>query len=74
MKTVLLIVVLSALLAGAVAFAVQFGGWGQPSDSIHMWIALGLGVGVSLLLGGGLMALSFHSNKHGYDDAAAGDD
>lgn len=74
MKTLLLVVVLGAFLVAAIVFAVRFGGWGQPSDSIHMWIALGIGVIVSLLLGGGLMALSFHSHAKGYDDAAAGDD
>jgi hypothetical protein len=38
--------------------------------TIHGWIALGLGCGVSLLVGGGLMALVFHSSRHGYDDQA----
>jgi hypothetical protein len=74
-KTVLLIVVLGLLLAGAVAFAVRFGPWTHlEQSSIHMWIAMGLGAGISLALGVGLMALSFHSNANGYDDAAARDD
>ena len=36
--------------------------------SIHGWIAMGLGVTLSLLLGVGLMALVFFSARHGYDD------
>jgi hypothetical protein len=32
------------------------------------WIALALGTLVSLAVGGGLMALVFHSANKGYDD------
>jgi ABC-type multidrug transport system permease subunit len=75
MKTVLLIVVLGALLAGAVALAARFNPFADlRHSSIHMWIAMGLGSVLSLGLGAGLMALSFHSNARGYDDAASGDD
>lgn len=75
MKTVLLILVLGVLLGGAVALAVRFGPWSSPgATSVHMWIALSLGVGISFILGAGLMALSFHSNAKGYDDAAGGGD
>jgi hypothetical protein len=72
--TLALILVLMALLAGAVAVA--WWGWSQLADvaiGIHGWIALGLGVTVTLLLGGGLMWLVFYSNRHGYDDAAGRD-
>ena len=31
------------------------------------------GVLVSILVGGGLMALVFYSNRHGYDDLSGGD-
>jgi hypothetical protein len=75
MKTVALLVVLGVFLAGAIAIAVRFGPWDNLAQtSVHMWIALGLGVTISLALGVGLMALSFHSSKHGYDDAATRDD
>ncbi len=74
MKTAALIVVLAGLLGLAVVIAVRFGPWGAASASVHMWIALGVGAGLSFLLGAGLMALSFHSNARGYDDAAAHDD
>jgi hypothetical protein len=33
-------------------------------------VALGAGVGFSLLIGCGLMALTFYSSRHGYDDEA----
>jgi hypothetical protein len=36
----------------------------------HGWIALGLGTFFSILIGGGLMALMFYSNRSGYDDEA----
>jgi hypothetical protein len=74
MKTVLLIVVLGVLLGVALVMAVQYGPWSGGPTSIHMWIALAFGVGVSFLLGAGLMALSFHSHKRGYDDAVKHDD
>ena len=36
------------------------------------WIALGLGVFFSLLVGGGLMMLVFHSSRRGHDARAHG--
>lgn len=36
--------------------------------SLHGWIALGLGTALTLLVGGGLMALVFYSARKGYDD------
>jgi hypothetical protein len=38
--------------------------------SRHGWIALGVGVGVTLLLAGGLVSLVFFSHRRGYDDDA----
>jgi len=74
-KTAAAIAVLVVLLAaGLVAMAA---GWLRLEGvemSIHGWIALGLGAGLSLLLGAGLMALSFHSARAGFDDRAARDD
>lgn len=75
MKTFALLAVFGAILAGALAITIKFGPWDNLAQtSIHMWIALALGVTISVALGAGLMALSFHSSKHGYDDAAASDD
>jgi hypothetical protein len=66
MKVLLLTVVLGGILA-----AVMFGvltDWDASAMSVHGWIALGLGTFFSLALGGGLMALVFHSARKGYDD------
>ena len=41
--------------------------------SLHGYIALGLGVGLSILLWVGLMALVFYSSRRGYDDEAGRD-
>lgn len=66
MKTVLLVVCLSAILAVSLVFALA--GWDSSSMSIHGWVALGLGTFLSLAIGGGLMALVFYSARKGYDD------
>lgn len=66
MKTFLLVIVLGGLLA-VVLFGVLTG-WDGSAMSVHGWIALGLGTFLSLALGGGLMALVFHSARKGYDD------
>ena len=59
------------LTMGGILAAVMFGviaNWDASAMSIHGWIALGLGTLLSLALGGGLMALVFHSARKGYDD------
>lgn len=74
MKTVLLVLVWAGLLAAAGGVALHL--WLELEDvrlGFHGWLALGLGVGVSLLLGVGLMTLVFHSARRGYDEAARGD-
>ena len=38
--------------------------------ALAVWFAIAGGVLVSLLVGGGLMALVFYSSRHGYDDDA----
>jgi hypothetical protein len=66
MKVFLLTVSLGGILA-----LVMFGvltNWDASAMSIHGWIALILGTLLSLALGGGLMALVFHSARKGYDD------
>ncbi len=58
-----------SLLAGLAVFACgalllqRLGG-----VSVHGYIALGLGVMVTAAIGGGLMALAFHSSRQGFDD------
>ena len=71
LPTILLFTVLFALLVLSVTF--MFSTW-QQSDaqmSIHGWIALGLGVFFSVIVGCGLMALMFFSSRRGYDERAS---
>ncbi|MEM7023500.1 MAG: hypothetical protein AAF637_13045 [Pseudomonadota bacterium] len=71
MRTALTIIVLFALLAASAGVALW--AWQQLGDveiSNHGLIALGLGAGVTFVLGAGLMALVFFSNRRGYDDQA----
>jgi hypothetical protein len=39
---------------------------------LYGYVAIAGGVLVSLLVGGGLMALVFYSSRHGYDDDVSG--
>ena len=58
--------------------AASLGTWAvwRELDGIEMgaagWIALGLGVFFSLAVGGGLIALVFHSSRRGHDARAHG--
>lgn len=69
MKNILAIV-LSAIAIGAVSY------WGMTvlvatqgvELSIHGKIALGLGVLFTMVIGFGLMALIFYSNRNGHDE------
>lgn len=65
-NAILLIVVLGGILAASLMFL--FKGWDSSSMSVHGWIALAAGTVLSLLVGGGLMALVFYSARKGYDD------
>lgn len=67
-----------AVAAGAVAAvaAVVASLWtavGDAQISPMGWLALGLGVLLTLALGIGLMALVFISNRRGYDEEGSGD-
>jgi hypothetical protein len=67
--------VLGGLLILAVTFLVHAWGRIEAQMSIHGWIALSLGIVVSLAVGVGLMALVFFSARRGYDDGVGpGDD
>lgn len=69
--TALTVLVLVTLLVAT--SATMYWAWreiGEVEMSGHGLIALGLGVGFSLLVGAGLMALIFFSNRGGYDDRA----
>lgn len=65
---VLLLFSLLAVCAGGAIWA-----WheiGEAEISTHGWIALGLGAGLTILVGMGLMALLFFSRRHGWDEQA----
>jgi hypothetical protein len=74
MRKVIVFTPLFALLAGAIWFAAS--SWVHLAGAvipIYGWFAIAGGALFSLLVGGGLMALIFYSNRHGYDDLSGGD-
>jgi cation transporter-like permease len=63
--------ILVAVLVGVVVvYAKAFPLAQFPSISLHGWIAMGIGTFFSLLIGCGLMWLSFYSSRAGFDDRA----
>ena len=73
-KAALLVLSLGALLAFAAIGAVQAFSAVGAAMSMHAWIALALCTLFSIGLGAGLMMLSFHSARRGYDARAHGAD
>ena len=70
-KTILLFVVMTGLvILAAVAGVHALTVFGSVTMSVHAYIALGLGLVLTSLVGGGLMALVFVSSRRGYDDRA----
>ncbi len=70
----ILVAALLGMLAASAAIAWYV--WDEMRDTeigTHGLIALGLGAGATLLLGAGLMALVFISNRRGFDDEAGKD-
>jgi len=66
-RTVQLIAVIGVLMViGALVYLWLMGAW-----SLHAVIATVLGVFVSVMLGCGLFALAFFSDKSGHDDDAS---
>ena len=69
MRTALVIILLLAILAGAIF--VGYYGWASAGE-VEMppwgWLMLGFGVFFSILVGGGLMALIFYSSRAGFDE------
>lgn len=65
------VMVWMALLSAVVAaIAVILVARGDETVHIHMLIATALGVGLTVLLGTGLMVLTFLSSSSGHDDEA----
>ena len=75
MRVLYVAVPLLALLGFSVWFAAvaweRLGGEAIPA---YGYVAIAGGVFFSLLVGGGLMALVFYSNRHGYDDLGGDND
>jgi hypothetical protein len=68
MKSALMIAVLVALLAIAIAWAIYAWNAVDVQMIVHGYIAMILGIVFSLVVGCGLMALTFYSNRRGYDE------
>lgn len=71
MRKFMVLIPLVALLTASVWFAIY--SWSAiegPPLPPEGRVAMGLGIVFSLIVGCGLMALVFYSNRHGYDDAA----
>ena len=65
-------------LFGILALAIWFAGsawshFGGEEIPVYGYVAIAGGGVLSLLVGGGLMALVFYSNRHGYYDLSGGD-
>ena len=60
----------TSLIVIAVASYVVWRQMGQIELGLHGWIALIAGSVGMIVLGGGLMALSFYSARSGHDEAA----
>lgn len=65
----LLAMLLAAAVGGVMAWNAMGGGGPEQGISLHGFIALGLGILGSLIVGGGLMALVFFSSRSGHDEA-----
>jgi RsiW-degrading membrane proteinase PrsW (M82 family) len=63
-----LLALLSIVIAG---IAVVLVARGDPAPHVHMLIATALGIGLTVLLGTGLMTLVFLSSSSGHDENAA---
>jgi len=63
----------AAVLAVVVVIAEFLSGIGDSEISFAGWLAMGVGIVVTLALGIGLMALVFISSRRGYDEAARRD-
>jgi len=63
-----LVVAAAVVLIIGIVIAAEWTGIGDSDISGAGWLAMGLGVIVTLALGVGLMALVFVSNRRGYDE------
>jgi hypothetical protein len=69
-SAIVVLVLVGALLVSA---GTAYWAWqevGEVEIGTHGWIALGLGAGLTFVVGAGLMALMFFSARRGYDERA----
>ena len=60
-----------AIIIAAIAVLLVAKGDPTPLEHVHMLIATALGIGLTVLVGTGLMTLAFISNSSGHDEAAS---
>ena len=70
---VAVVIAAAVVLVIGTVIAVLWTNLGESEISGAGWLAMALGVIVTLALGVGLMALVFFSNRHGYDEASRKD-
>jgi hypothetical protein len=70
---VAVVVAAAAVLVVVIVIASFWAGLGEAEISLAGWLAMGLGVILTLALGIGLMALVFISSRRGYDEIAGRD-
>lgn len=68
MKTAALIAALGAILIAAAVAIVMAWRSAQVEIGVFGWLVIGIGAVLSVILGGGLMALSFYSARRGFDE------
>jgi hypothetical protein len=68
MKGIVLIIALVAILVLAILWAIYAWNSVEVEMSVNGYVAMILGIIFSLLVGCGLMALVFYSNRRGYDE------
>jgi len=67
------VLAITLVVAAAVVVAEFWSGIGASEISPAGWLAMGLGILVTLALGIGLMSLVFFSSRSGYDETTRGD-
>mgnify|MGYP003117529697 CR=1 FL=1 len=65
-----LIAAVIAIIICLAFIVVGFGALPEVEMGIHGWVALALGIGFSVVIGGGLAAILIISRRRGFDEAA----
>ena len=69
-RRIMMLMAIVSLLTAIIAVVLV--AWGDPGLHIHMLIATGLGIFLTVLLGTALMSLAFLSSSSGHDASATG--